>query len=327
MKVRGLAASLPLICAPDLSMPKSMLRPIIIFILFEWCWTGGAASAQISRWAERDVVIPVPSGLVVGTLNDGGSEAGPLVVIVSGSGPVDRDGATIRSYSRPYRDVARYFAANGISSFRYDKPGIGASLPTNRYGSHSTLSVQIDDFAEVVHFLKSNFPGRPIIAFAHSEGTLVVLPQSANLVDGLVLASPPGTSMREVFLYQIGNATSDPTLVELTNEYVDSLIKGRNVQPVPALYTYFDPTAQDYMKEILRIDLSAELARQKSPTTILRGRRDSLVDFHDVMAFASANPAAHLIIAPEADHMLYEPGGQISNQTIVAIRDVTAQLH
>jgi len=51
----------------------------------------------------------------------------PAVLVLTGSGPLDRDG----SYRRLRLDVSRHWARtladHGIASFRYDKRGVGAS--------------------------------------------------------------------------------------------------------------------------------------------------------------------------------------------------------
>jgi hypothetical protein len=51
----------------------------------------------------------------------------PAVLIIAGSGPTDRDGNQPNFTTNTYRLLAAGLAAEGISSLRYDKRGIGQS--------------------------------------------------------------------------------------------------------------------------------------------------------------------------------------------------------
>ena len=58
----------------------------------------------------------------------------PGVVLVSGSGPTDRDGnnALVPDRIDLLKQIAELLAEAGIASLRYDKRGIGASTPSRR---------------------------------------------------------------------------------------------------------------------------------------------------------------------------------------------------
>lgn len=52
----------------------------------------------------------------------------PVVLIIAGSGPTDRDGNNVYgSLTDSYKMIAYELAHNGIASVRYDKRGIGES--------------------------------------------------------------------------------------------------------------------------------------------------------------------------------------------------------
>ena len=81
----------------------------------------GLAAAAIPMTA------PGPQGPLEGTLLDAGKGA-PVVLIVPGSGPTDRDGNNpIGVTSAPYRLLAEALGAKGVSTVRIDKRGLGGS--------------------------------------------------------------------------------------------------------------------------------------------------------------------------------------------------------
>ncbi len=84
--------------------------------------------------SQRDVTYPGMGGVsLAGTLLIPAHKQGtrvPGVVIVAGSGPVDRDGNTPDGFTTNlYSQIANLLAQQGIASLRYDKRAIGASTP------------------------------------------------------------------------------------------------------------------------------------------------------------------------------------------------------
>ena len=68
------------------------------------------------------------SHTLAGTLaTPGGIGPFPAALLVSGSGPIDRDSNMKRARLDVMSQVTEHLAANGIASLRYDKRGIGGS--------------------------------------------------------------------------------------------------------------------------------------------------------------------------------------------------------
>ena len=89
------------------------------------------------------MTVPGPQGDLAGTLVDAGKGA-PVVLIIPGSGPTDRDGNNPMGVAAaPYRLLAEGLAAKGVSTFRADKRGM--------FGSKSAIrdpnAVTIADYA------------------------------------------------------------------------------------------------------------------------------------------------------------------------------------
>lgn len=76
---------------------------------------------------EHDVGFQSEGLDLVGTLTLSGTEPGPSVLLVTGSGPIDRNSNTKRMPLDVTRQVARHLAEHGVTSYRYDKRGVGDS--------------------------------------------------------------------------------------------------------------------------------------------------------------------------------------------------------
>ncbi|HEV2043620.1 MAG TPA: alpha/beta hydrolase, partial [Sphingomicrobium sp.] len=86
-----------------------------------------AATLALAPPIERPLTAPGPLAPLAGTLLDAGKRA-PVVVIIPGSGPTDRDGNNPLGVSAaPYRLLAQGLAARGITTVRIDKRGMFGS--------------------------------------------------------------------------------------------------------------------------------------------------------------------------------------------------------
>jgi len=93
------------------------------------------------------VHVSTPAGLLAGTVRCPGMSAPwPVVLLISGSGPTDRNGNSpmLPGENNGLRMLAEALATRGIASVRYDKRGIGASK--GAMGSEADL--RFDMFAD-----------------------------------------------------------------------------------------------------------------------------------------------------------------------------------
>jgi uncharacterized protein len=143
-----------------------------------------------------------PGVRLAGTLSlPPGSGPFPAVVMVSGSGPQDRDENLMGH--KPFLLLADYLAKKGIASLRYDDRGFGKST-----GDHSkATSLDFADDAEAaVRFLQAN----PSIArdrvgiLGHSEGGMIGPIVAARSMDVafLVLMAGPGIPGDSILMLQ-----------------------------------------------------------------------------------------------------------------------------
>jgi len=122
----------------------------------------------------------------------------PVVILISGSGPQDRD-ETFYEH-KPFLVLSDYLTRHGIGVLRYDDRGVGKSS-----GNHSTATTKdlATDVLSAVTYLKSRKEIDQIGLIGHSEGAIIA-PMVANLskkVSFIVMLGGSGISGSEVSLY------------------------------------------------------------------------------------------------------------------------------
>lgn len=123
----------------------------------------------------------------------------PIAIIVSGSGPQNRDGEMLgHSY---YLVLADYLSNNGIGVLRFDERGVGKSD-----GNASDINIEnsIMDVEAAISFLNKEYPNNNLGLIGHSIGGIVApkLATQNSLVKFLVLLAAPGINGDEMMLNQ-----------------------------------------------------------------------------------------------------------------------------
>ena len=138
----------------------------------------------------------------------------PLVLVVHGSGPVDRDENMKGQQLNVFNTIAHYLAREGIASLRYDKRGCGKSSGDYYAAGHSDLvndAVSWFDALRQCDFVDTD----RIFALGHSEGCIIAPQVSLKrpAVAGLILLCPFVDDMESILIKNrpySSNETSRP---------------------------------------------------------------------------------------------------------------------
>lgn len=141
---------------------------------------------------EKDITIDSNGNKLSGTVClPEGEGRFPLVMMVHGSGRLDRDENTEGYPLNVFDTIAHYLAHRGIASLRYDKRGCGKSTGDFYATGHSDL---VDDAVNWFDTLTQHVLSEPdkIFVLGHSEGCIVAPQVNAKrpAVAGLILLCP-----------------------------------------------------------------------------------------------------------------------------------------
>jgi pimeloyl-ACP methyl ester carboxylesterase len=128
----------------------------------------------------------------------------PVVIIVAGSGEIDRNGTIAKAKLDLglYKDLAHLISSLGFITLRYDKRGVGESK-----GSYLDTGMWdlVEDIEAIIEHVKSEkmVDSSKIILLGHSEGcTLITAVNSRTPVAGLVYLAGAAESLEEALTRQ-----------------------------------------------------------------------------------------------------------------------------
>lgn len=292
----------------------------------------GITDTDISFTSGGDMIY----GSLMAPADLSGSDQRPAALIISGSGPTDRNGDS-PGYSGlgTNRNLALTLAATGIPSLRYDKLGSGQTgLGSHGDGSGIGYDLFRQEAADAAIFLASQ-PGvdpNRLIIIGHSEGALFALTLAQEMTAvgappaGVILVAPLAIRYLDIVQRQVSAQTAAAVASgQMTQEAGDKIetdlatviesIRATGELPDitlgPELAPLFTPMTIEFLAQIDKIDPAEIAASLPSdlPVLVLLGEKDSQVTpdevDHLMAGFTSAgNTNATMVMLPNANHAL-----------------------
>lgn len=229
----------------------------------------------------------------------------PVVLIIAGSGPIDRNGNQGPSIKTDaYKMLADSLRKAGIASVRYDKRGIGASAAAGTNESSLTFEDMVQDAVGFVKMLKSDSRFSSVYILGHSEGSLVgILAAEKEPVHGFISVAGVGNSADKIIVHQISAQSEEMGLKAAF--VVDSIKKGKEIaDPGPDLSAMFRPSVLPYMRSWFKYTPTDEIARLRIPTLILQGTTDIQVSTDEAHMLKDAATNGTLVLVKGMNHVL-----------------------
>ncbi|MDT8347297.1 MAG: alpha/beta hydrolase [Flavobacteriaceae bacterium] len=225
----------------------------------------------------------------------------PVVILVSGSGPQDRD-ATMFGH-KLFWVMADYLSSNGVAVLRFDERGVGASQGV--FATATTFDFAADVEAALLFLQNRNdIDHNRIGVIGHSEGGVIapIVASRNEVVDFIVLLAGPGLNGEQVLLTQnekiLSQEGASQEQIAVQLKLLNFLFKHKNDQELKLKFDAFveevlKDTSEEtqkifsdnasalrtqlssaWMKTFLEIDPKAYLQQLSLPVLVLQGEQD-----------------------------------------------------
>ncbi len=246
----------------------------------------------------QDVTFAGATASLAGTLTlPTGKGPFPAVVLISGSGPNDRD--ELVAGHRPFLVIADYLTRRRIAVLRYDKRGIGASQ--GDYRAATTLDFAADAAAAVAYLrTRPEIEAGHVGLIGHSEGGLIapIVAAKDPRIGFVVLLAGPGVDGETILQLQgaaiariAGADAATIARSRALNAKVFAAVKGAKdykeaaaratavlaADPIAAkapMGAIADAVASDWFRFFLTYDPVPALRRLRGPVLVLAGSKD-----------------------------------------------------
>ena len=295
------------------------ILPLILLLL------AGATQATPTVSSQRPISLPTEHGTLHGTLLQPRSSGPlPVVLLIAGSGPTDRDGNNpAGGHNDSLKRLAQALARYGIASLRYDKRGVAASRAATPDERDLSVERYVADAVAWSRLLKADPAFDRLILLGHSEGALlrvlgVAVGQGASFVRALIasLAAPQAGAdalvsiagsarpIDQVLREQL-HSRLPPRLLLQSHELLDALLAGQRRNDVPdELKVLFRPSVQPYLISLFRQNPGEAFARLRIPALIVQGTHDIQVGVTDARALKAYKEDAELVLVEGMNHAL-----------------------
>jgi pimeloyl-ACP methyl ester carboxylesterase len=267
---------------------------------------------------DADVTIPSNGFNIAGTLTmprGVGRLRHPTVVLVGGSGPVDRDEAV--SGIPIFAQLAGALSERGYMVLRYDKRGIGQSGGRIEV---VTLGDYADDVVAIVKWLakRDDVDPRRIAVVGHSEGGAVAMIAASKekRIGSLVLVAATGSTGADLVLEQQKHQLDLMKLpdserqqkIDLQQKVHAAVLSEKGWESVPEDVRRQADTA--WFKSLLQFDPARVMPQIKQPILIVQGDLDTQVPPHHAERLAELArkrknaPPVEAVHLPGVNHLL-----------------------
>ena len=253
---------------------------------------------------------------------ENGNRKMPAVVLIPGTGTLDRDGNIPKFSTNLYKGLSDFFAGEGFVTIRYDKRGVGESKGVNCETGFNDL---VDDVIANVNYLGNlDFvDSDKIILCGHSEGSMIATVTSTrHKIAGMILIAGADTTLRAALNYQNWMVLQETkTMTGLKGLIFRKLINEKNyLKRVDSIFNKCCSTDKDVIK-IMGQKIAAKWFREHNnltekgllevivnascPVLAVTGEKDVQANPEDINKIAELKlPHVTCEIVPDMDHML-----------------------
>jgi len=288
--------------------------------------------ADPGRFDEQEVTLGSGPLAVPGTLSlPHGDGPYPALVLLSGSGPNDRDGTILRS--KPLKDLAWGLASRGIAVLRFDKVTYAHPHEVGQNRTFTVADEYLPDALAAIALLQAHpaIDATRVFVAGHSLGGTVAprVAAAEPSVAGLIMLAGgteplPWAAVRQVRYI----ASLNPDTAALAQPGIDALTAQARRVDDPDLSPQ-TPDAElpfgvpaPYWLDLRGYDAVAVAAGLRQPLLLLQGGRDYQVTLADDLsrwrAGLDGRPGVTIRVYPADNHFFFPGDGPSSPAELVA---------
>lgn len=233
------------------------------------------------------------------TVPDHATAGMPAVVLVHGSGPVDRNEQV--GPNPIFLELSNALSNNGFVVLRYDKRGIAKSGGSARNATRDDL---LDDARAAIAFVGRYHDVDPhrVFVLGHSEGGELApsLAAGGAPVRGIALMAPPAIPLDQILLQQTSRGLTGTAKAQaIADEQKQiAMVKAGTANPYGA---------GPWLRSSFVVDPAQVIKKVPCPILILQGGKDFQVLVKDLPRLVNAAKSAHrdvtVRVFPNDDHL------------------------
>jgi len=237
-----------------------------------------------------------------GTLINLNNTNSTLAIIISGSGPTDRDGNNTSMKSDYLKMLAEGLQENGISTYRYDKRGVGKSVGDLKSGHEIKFSDYINDAVSIINHFKKSKKFKELVVIGHSEGALIGMIASQSIADRFISVAGAGEDYLTLIERQL--SIQPPFVRSMSEPIIEKLKNKKLVDSVPPLLnSLFRADVQSYLIDASSYDPVEEISKLNIPILIIQGSTDIQIEVNDALILHKAAKSSRLEIIDGMNHV------------------------
>lgn len=228
----------------------------------------------------------------------------PSVLMVHGSGPLDRNANMKGQQLNIFNELAHAFADRGIASLRYDKRGCGSSSGSFITAGYSDLVRDAEQCLDAL--VDSKYvSGDQVYILGHSEGCTIapLISRRRPSVSGLILLCPTIERVETLLLRQAMQIEKEINSLRGPTGYLYRallLIMGRPLHnqqrlirkvrksDLPVVRFGLSRQPAKWLREILELDAEAIFTSTNTPMLLIAGEKDLQCNPQDIYLIAEA---------------------------------------
>lgn len=265
---------------------------------------GGSYPFSVTKSAEvKDehiTTVTIDNGMKVALEMPTNADTMPVVIIIAGSGPTNKDGN-----SNSLKMLSQQLLEKGIATVRFDKRGLGDNAALIAHEKDLTIDMLIEDVISMIQFMKQDKRFTSVSIIGHSEGSLIgmVAAQKEEVTKFVSLAGM-GNSADSLLLEQLQGQLT-PELQKEANTIIQQMKEGKQTATVPnELLTLFRPSVQPYLISLFAYDPAEIIKTLNMPVLIVNGTHDIQVSVQEANRLKEAKADAELFIIEGMNHIL-----------------------